>query len=88
MSKPLSEIKLTAQEAKAAGYKPGPPPKDRSNGIQISHAREDFICYIGPCEPVMEARLVCYRTENGCDECYWEDAAFCELPDKAPRKSK
>jgi hypothetical protein len=72
-------IKGTASEAIAAGFKKVSPPaqKDRVGGIVIDHPTKDGICYIGPCEPGTGGRTVCYTSETGCDNCFFEYDPQC-----------
>jgi hypothetical protein len=45
-------------------------------------------CYTGPCEPDQQARLICYLSETGCDDCFW-DPDICEegarIKDRPPQ---
>ncbi|SFZ72714.1 hypothetical protein [Chitinimonas taiwanensis] len=72
-------IKLTSEEAKKAGYKkiPSGTKIDKTKGVNIDAVKNGDLCYVGPCEPGAGARTVCYRSENGCDDCWLEDDLQC-----------
>lgn len=70
-------VKATAAEAKAAGFKKVQPPRDRSKGKLIDNPKIGYLCYEGPCEPGTGARIVCYRTDTGCDDCWLQDDPHC-----------
>lgn len=76
-------IKLTATEARDAGYKQADAitistVKDSGKGTYIDNPQPNYICYIGPCEPGTGARLVCYHSDSGCDDCWLEPDPQCD----------
>lgn len=71
-------INLTSEDAKSAGHKKidtTVTPIDKSTGTIVDGAQVGYICYIGPCSG--SVREVCYMTDSGCDDCYYESDSVC-----------
>ena len=65
-------IPLTSSEAMGRKLRPSTAGPDERGCVRFDAIDVGDICYLGPCDPAGN-RKVCYRTADGCTECYLTD---------------